>query len=55
MEYRREGDEPSKLQRAFRRLQTELAEREEALRVPTIEVGTLQALIKTKRQSKLYF
>jgi len=51
MEYRREGDEPSKPQRAFRHLQDELAEREEALRVATTEVGTLQALLETERQS----
>ena len=55
MEYGREGDEPSELQPTFHHLQIELAEREEALKVPTTEVGTLQALIKTKRQSKLYF
>ena len=51
MEYRREGDEPSKLQLAFRCLQTKLAKREEALRVATVEVGTLQAFLETKRQS----
>lgn len=39
MEYGREGDEPSKPQLAFRRFQTELTEREEALRVTTVEVG----------------
>nr|XP_023913041.1 guanine nucleotide exchange factor SPIKE 1-like [Quercus suber] len=32
-------------------LQTELVKREEALRVATIEVDTLQALLKTERQS----
>jgi len=41
MEYRRKGDEPSEPQRAFRHLQTKLAEKEEALRVATVEVGTL--------------
>ena len=51
MEYGREGDKPSEPQQAFRRLQTELAEREEALRVATIEVRTLQALLETERQS----
>jgi len=49
MEYRREGDEPSELQLAFCRLQTELAEREVALRVAFAEVGTLQALLEIKR------
>ena len=49
MEFGREGDEPSELQLAFHRLQTELAEREEALRVTTTEVGTLQALLETER------
>ena len=34
----------------FRLLQTKLAKREEALRVSTAEVGTLQALLKTERQ-----
>ena len=43
MEYGWEGDKPSESQ-------TELAEREEALRVATAEVGTLQALLRTKRQ-----
>ena len=33
---------------AFRHLQTELAEREEALRVATVEVGTLQASLETE-------
>ena len=41
MEYGREGDEPNEPQLAFCHLQTELVEREEALRVATIEVGTL--------------
>lgn len=50
IEYGRKGDEPSELQLAFSRLQTMLAEREEALRVDIAEVGTLQALLKTKRQ-----
>lgn len=36
---------------AFRRLQTEVAKKEEALRISTAEVGTLQALLDTKRQS----
>ena len=43
MEYGWEGDKPSESQ-------TELAERKEALRVATAEVGTLQALLRTKRQ-----
>ena len=50
MEYGREGDKPSKTQLTFSRLQTELAEREKALRVATIEVGILRALLETKRQ-----
>ena len=41
MEYGREGDKPSELQLAFHHLQTRLAEKEEALRVATTEVGTL--------------
>ena len=41
MEYRREGEEPSKMQPAFCCFQTELAEREEALKVAIAEVGTL--------------
>ena len=53
IEYKRQGDEPSKPQLAFRRLQIELAEREEALRVATAEVGTLQALLETKRWALL--
>ena len=32
-------------------IQTELAERDEALRVANAEVGTLQALLETERQS----
>ena len=51
IEYRRERNKPSEPQRAFHRLQTELAEREEALRVTTAEVGTLQALLEIERQS----
>jgi len=51
VEHGREGDEPRKLQRAFRCLQTELAEREEALRVAIAEVGTLHALLEIERQS----
>ena len=35
---------------AFRRLQAEVAEKVEALRVANAEVGTLQALLGTKRQ-----
>ena len=35
---------------AFHHLQTELAEREEALKVATAEVGTLRALLETERQ-----
>ena len=38
---------------AFRRLQIELAEREEALRVATAEVSTLQALLETERWALL--
>ena len=49
MEYGREGDEPNEPQLAFCHLQTELVEREEALRVATIEVGTLQASLQTER------
>ena len=37
MEYGREGNEPKKPQRAFRRLQIELAEKEKALRFATAE------------------
>ena len=48
-EHGREGDEPRKLQRAFHCLQTELTEKEEALRVATAEVGTLHALLETER------
>nr|POE95300.1 hypothetical protein CFP56_05660 [Quercus suber] len=51
MEYGREGDKPSEPQRAFCHLQTELAEREEAMRVTTAEIGNLYALLETKRQS----
>ena len=51
IEYRREGDKPSRPQQAFRCLQTESAEREEALRVAIAEVGTLQALLEIERQS----
>ena len=54
MEYGREGDEPSEPQRAFRLLQTELAEREEALRVAIAKLGTLQALLETERQSSTF-
>lgn len=49
MKYRREGNEPSESQWAFRHLQIELAEREEALRVTTAEMGTLQALLETEK------
>ena len=49
MEYGREGNKPSEPQLAFRRLQTELVEKEEALRVTTAKVGTLRALLETKR------
>ena len=41
MEFGQEGDEPSEPQLAFHHLQTELVEREEALRVTIIEVGIL--------------
>ena len=54
MEYRREGDEPRESQRAFGRLQTKLAGREKALRVAIAKVGTLQALLETKRQSSTF-
>ena len=50
IEYGQDGDEPSEMQLAFRCLQTKLAEREEALRVATTEVGTLRALLETGRQ-----
>ena len=50
MEYGQDGDEPSEMQLAFRCLQTELAEREKALRVATKKVGTLQALLETGKQ-----
>ena len=49
MEYGREDNEPSELLLASHRLHTELAKREEALRVDTTEVGTLRALLETKR------
>ena len=49
MEFGREGDKPSEPQLAFHCLQSELAKREEALRVPTAEMGTLQALLETER------
>ena len=42
-------DEPSEPQLDFHRLQAEVAEKEKALRVATAEVGTLQALLDTKR------
>ena len=38
----------------FHRLLTELIEREEALRVTTTEVGTLQALLETERQGSTF-
>ena len=50
IEYGREGDKHIDLQLAFYRLQTKLAEREEALRVATIKVGTLRALLEIERQ-----
>ena len=40
-----QADEPSKPQLAFCRLQAKVVEKEEALRVATVEVGTLQALL----------
>ena len=43
-------DEPSGPQLAFPCLQAELAKKEEALRVATTKVGTLQALLDTERQ-----
>ena len=39
------ADEPSEPQLAFCRLQAKVVEKEEALRVATVEVGTLQALL----------
>lgn len=45
------ADEPSETQLAFHCLHVELAEKEEAFRVATVEIGTLQALLDTKRQS----
>ena len=50
IEYGRDGNNPSKPQLAFHCLQTELAEREEVLRVTTTEVDTLWALLETERQ-----
>ena len=47
MEYGQEDDKPSEPQLAFCSLQTELAKREEALRVATAKVGTLRALLET--------
>ena len=49
MEQGWEGDKPSKPQLTFCSLQTKLIEREEALKVATTEVGTLQALLETER------
>ena len=49
MEYEQEDDEPSEPQLDFYHLQTELVKREKALRVAIVEVGTLQALLETKR------
>ena len=43
--------EPSEPHLAFRHHQAEVAEKKEALRVATVEVGTLQALFDTERQS----
>ena len=43
------SDEPSEPQMAFRCLQAEVAEKEEALRVSTAEVGTLQASLDIER------
>ena len=53
-EYGRDGDKPSEPQLAFCHLQTELAKREEALRIATTEVGTLQALLETERQGSTF-
>ena len=53
MEYGREGDKPSEPQWAFRRLQTELVKREEALRIAGAEVSTLHALLEIERQSSI--
>ena len=41
---------PSEQLLAFCRLQAKLAKREEALKVATVEVGTLRALLETERQ-----
>ena len=49
MEYGQEGNEPSEPWLAFYHLQTELAKREEALRVATAEVDTLQSLLGIER------
>ena len=50
IEYGQDSNEPSEMQLAFHCLQTKLAERKEALRVATTEVGTLRALLETGRQ-----
>jgi len=42
-------DEPSEPQLAFHRLQAKVAKKEKALRVAIAKVGTLQALLDTKR------
>ena len=44
------ADEPSEPQLTFYRFQAEVVEKEEALTVATIEVGTLQALPDTERK-----
>ena len=44
------ADEPSEPQLTFYRFQVEVVEKEEALTVATIEVGTLQALPDTERK-----
>ena len=54
MEQGQEGDKPSEPQLAFCRLQIELAEREEALRVVTVEVGTPQVLLETEKHGSTY-
>ena len=47
----RSADEPSMPQLAFCHLQAEVAKKEEALRVVTVEINTLQVLLDTERQS----
>ena len=44
-------DKPREPQSVFRCLQTEVAVKKEELRVATVEVGILQAILDTERQS----